>query len=140
MDRLQEQVRVLGRKVDTLQAAIDQLNNRLSPQVTTADRFPPTSRQDIEMIADTTVVDVAGVISELVPSSHSFAQGHLTLVGSEERSADILMDDSYPEAMPKTHDKALTPELQIQRLMAQLTAAYNRIADLEEQLLAQRKH
>lgn len=140
MDRLQEQVRILGRKVDTLQAAIDQLNNRLSTQVTANHGFPTVAQQDIEMIADTTVVDMAGVISELAPSSHPFIHRGLTLVGSEERSADILMDDRYPEALPKAHDRVLTPELQIQRLMAQLTAAYNRIAELEEQLLAQRKH
>jgi len=30
-------------------------------------------------------------------------------------------------------EKELTPEIQIQRLTAQLTAAYNRIAALEEQ-------
>jgi hypothetical protein len=37
-------------------------------------------------------------------------------------------------------DKLLTPEIQIQRLTAQLTAAYNRIAALEEQLLLKRIH
>jgi hypothetical protein len=34
----------------------------------------------------------------------------------------------------------ITADLQVQRLTAQLTAAYNRIAALEEQLLAQRTH
>ena len=37
-------------------------------------------------------------------------------------------------------DKNITPEIQIQRLTAQLTAAYNRIAALEEQLLRERIH
>jgi hypothetical protein len=37
-------------------------------------------------------------------------------------------------------DKNLTPEIQIQRLTAQLTAAYNRIAALEEQLMKDRIH
>jgi hypothetical protein len=32
----------------------------------------------------------------------------------------------------------ITPEIQVQRLTAQLTAAYNRIAALEEQLLSRR--
>jgi hypothetical protein len=36
--------------------------------------------------------------------------------------------------------KSMSQELQMQRLMAQLTAAYNRIAALEEQLMAQRIH
>ncbi|MEA5419530.1 hypothetical protein VB712_09865 [Spirulina sp. CCNP1310] len=35
-------------------------------------------------------------------------------------------------------EQSLSPELQVRRLTAQVTAAYNRIAALEEQLLAQR--
>jgi predicted nucleic acid-binding Zn-ribbon protein len=35
-------------------------------------------------------------------------------------------------------DSELTPEIQIRRLTAQLTAAYQRIAELEEQLMAKR--
>ncbi|MEB3116832.1 MAG: hypothetical protein VKL01_00590 [Limnothrix sp.] len=53
---------------------------------------------------------------------------------------DILIDDSYREPSDRAGDKELTPEIQVQRLMAQLTAAYNRIADLEEQLLSRRIH
>jgi hypothetical protein len=34
----------------------------------------------------------------------------------------------------------MTQDIQIQRLTAQLTAAYNRIAALEEQLVANRIH
>ena len=37
-------------------------------------------------------------------------------------------------------EKIISPEIQIQRLTAQLTAAYNRIAALEEQLLRERIH
>jgi hypothetical protein len=36
-------------------------------------------------------------------------------------------------------EQDLSPQIQIQRLTAQLTAAYNRIAALEEQLLAKRR-
>ncbi len=56
---------------------------------------------------------------------------------------DVLVDDEYesrrdwPESMSES---LLSPELQIQRLTAQLTAAYNRIAALEEQLLSKRIH
>ncbi len=52
---------------------------------------------------------------------------------------DILIDSSGVEI---THhqikEQDLAPQIQIQRLTAQLTAAYNRIAALEEQLLAKR--
>ncbi|WP_009633016.1 hypothetical protein [Synechocystis sp. PCC 7509] len=52
---------------------------------------------------------------------------------------DVLADNSSKYA-PKSGEKELTPEIQICRLTAQLTAAYNRIAALEEQILAQRIH
>jgi hypothetical protein len=37
-------------------------------------------------------------------------------------------------------ERQITTDIQIQRLTAQLTAAYNRIAALEEQLMRQRIH
>jgi hypothetical protein len=53
---------------------------------------------------------------------------------------DILLDDSYFDNNSQSLEKELTADIQIQRLTAQLTAAYNRIAALEEQLLAKRIH
>lgn len=55
----------------------------------------------------------------------------------------ILNDDKlefrhHPSSHSSGTQKALTHEIQSQRLMAQLTAAYNRIAELEERLIAQR--
>lgn len=47
---------------------------------------------------------------------------------------DLLSDSSEMLSTPSR----LAPEMQLSRLMAQLTAAYNRIALLEEQLLQQR--
>jgi uncharacterized coiled-coil protein SlyX len=52
---------------------------------------------------------------------------------------DVLSDDEEMASRPPTpNGRALSPEAQIQRLTAQLTAAYNRIAALEEQLMARR--
>ena len=53
---------------------------------------------------------------------------------------DILTDGMYLEINRQSGEKKLPPEVQIQRLTAQLTAAYNRIAALEEQLMKQRIH
>ena len=53
---------------------------------------------------------------------------------------DILMDSVYVDPETSGDDTVLSAEVQIQRLTAQLTAAYNRIAALEEQLLATRTH
>jgi hypothetical protein len=54
---------------------------------------------------------------------------------------DVLIDGT--SEMSNSHqngEKALSADIQVQRLTAQLTAAYNRIAALEEQLLARRIH
>jgi ribosomal protein L25 (general stress protein Ctc) len=52
---------------------------------------------------------------------------------------DILIDSSGVEISHRQiKEQDLAPQIQIQRLTAQLTAAYNRIAALEEQLLAKR--
>ena len=51
---------------------------------------------------------------------------------------DVLADDNYSEIDSQNGDRILAPEVQIQRLTAQLTAAYNRIAALEEQLMSRR--
>ena len=53
---------------------------------------------------------------------------------------DILSDHSFSEFDHRKREKELTPEIQIQRLTAQLTAAYNRIAALEEQLLLRSRY
>jgi hypothetical protein len=52
---------------------------------------------------------------------------------------DLISDRSILNLNNHSHrPKDFSPEVQIQRLTAQLTAAYNRIAALEEQLLARR--
>lgn len=52
-------------------------------------------------------------------------------------SKDILLEGDFT-TYKNDHHRTLSPEAQVQRLTAQLTAAYNRIADLEEQLLFKR--
>jgi hypothetical protein len=56
-----------------------------------------------------------------------------------EAHRDVLMDNE-PTPLTSTKGQTISQELQMQRLMAQLTAAYNRIAALEEQLMSQRLH
>lgn len=52
---------------------------------------------------------------------------------------DVLQDhNGWDHNNSYTGESAMPPEVQITRLTAQLTAAYNRIAALEEQLLARR--
>ena len=50
---------------------------------------------------------------------------------------DILLDEQESHTLIAPEEEPLlTTDLQVRRLTAQLTAAYNRIAALEEQLLA----
>ncbi|MEY2984817.1 MAG: hypothetical protein RLZZ568_1434 [Cyanobacteriota bacterium] len=54
---------------------------------------------------------------------------------------DIIKDDEASLSLwPHTESVSMTPDIQIRRLTAQLTAAYHRIAALEEQIIAQRHH
>ncbi len=60
-----------------------------------------------------------------------------TKMNSVMKHKDILPDN---EDWQIHNQEQINPEIQIRRLTAQLTAAYNRIAALEEQLLARRVH
>ena len=53
---------------------------------------------------------------------------------------DILVDDNSSTSSANSGGDNFAPDTQIRRLTAQLTAAYNRIAALEEQLLTYRIH
>ncbi|MFS8860615.1 hypothetical protein [Synechococcus sp. B60.1] len=68
------------------------------------------------------------------PSRYSVLTSDLV----EDGSHNFLLDDEPTGVSSRSMGHELAPEAQIQRLSAQLTAAYNRIAALEEQLLAQR--
>ncbi|MCS7030163.1 MAG: hypothetical protein NZL92_01335 [Gloeomargarita sp. SKYG116] len=71
------------------------------------------------------------VMQHNLPSHHPTTNYLSNL--SEHR--DILVE-SPPQSQLTPDHQDLPPEMQIQRLMAQLTAAYSRIATLEEQLVA----
>jgi phage I-like protein len=120
VDLLQKQIMVLTAKVDALHQVVEQLNQRI-----------------IQAIAEGKITPAKAHL-EVVGPSFTAQQGY----GNSEESLehkDILLDRSSSERM-KQGDKPLSPEVQIQRLTAQLTAAYNQIASLEERLLAQRVH
>ncbi len=80
-------------------------------------------------------------ISELIASGNGSAAPAPVHGGyaSSITHRDVL-EDKDPMVENEARGKSMSQELQMQRLMAQLTAAYNRIAALEEQLLAQRIH
>lgn len=123
MDSIQEQVVILTDKVDALHQMIDQVNIRVSEILAAA---PSPIPDDDEVLVNVPVYSHGGRVA---PS----------ILDSTFEHKDILLDNSYGDLERQGHhDTHLSPEVQIQRLTAQLTAAYNRIAALEEQLLALR--
>lgn len=123
MNSLQQQINVMSTKVDALYQLIEQLSDKLS-DVATECKFGADQLQRSDNG------------SANIPQSY---QGYLSLDSSMEHK-DVLVDRNNLDATTQSGEKQLTPEIQIQRLTAQLTAAYNRIAALEEQLLSRRIH
>ncbi len=116
MEAHQQQLMVVSTKIDALHQAVEDLSQNLTAALTPG-MLPagtihlPTQTSQQSMASDTNL-------------SHK----------------DVLIDSQSFDVDRHSGDKPLTPEVQIQRLTAQLTAAYNRIAVLEEQLLSQRVH
>ncbi len=121
MEPLQEQVTTLTNKVDALHQAIDQVNVRVAEILSAAQ----THSRD-------------GVLEENAHRRSMY--GQLRVSEPTTIHKDILVDATYIDPERSGDEMSLSPEVQIQRLTAQLTAAYNRIAALEEQLLASRVH
>ncbi|MGQ9871455.1 hypothetical protein [Leptodesmis sp.] len=123
MDTLQKQLNILSAKVDGLYQLIEQVSNRVSDIVSeckfASDRTSYTS-------------------SETGINYRSY-KGVSSLDASLEHK-DVLVDGDSLDAALQSSERKLSPEIQIQRLTAQLTAAYSRIAALEEQLISQRIH
>ncbi|CEJ45222.1 hypothetical protein [Umezakia ovalisporum] len=124
MEPLQKHILTLSHKLDALYQVIEQLDNRV------AQAFSECSLANAR--AKNNYVENSGVVA------HQF-KGHINLSPQMEHK-DVLTDGMSLEMNRQGGDKNLTPEIQIQRLTAQLTAAYNRIAALEEQLMKDRIH
>lgn len=127
MEAIQDQVSALDIKVDALHRMIEQLSYQ------TTEVLSALKRLNGERLLD---------------SAYEQSQGRLTYHAYQSRYSsestmdhkDILSDSAYSDSDSHSGERNLTPEIQIQRLTAQLTAAYNRIAALEEQLIAKRIH
>ena len=123
MEQLQKQILTLGHEVDALYEVIEQLDGKVSQAVSECSLARTEAKDNYLENNDTSGYQLKRQIR----------------LNSELEHKDVLTD-GYLEMNLKAGDKLLTPEIQIQRLTAQLTAAYNRIAALEEQLLLKRIH
>ncbi len=121
MELLQEQIIALTKKVEAIHTIIEQLNEKVSNYI---------------------IVEKANIYQGTETDSN--LQQALELKQKyncfdlELEHKDVLVDDNHLNKSSQNIDGELTSDIQIQRLTAQLTAAYNRIAALEEQLLSKR--
>lgn len=125
MASIQEQVVKLTDKVDSLYHMID----RVSEQVTAI-----LASSQLMMDADEDLR-----LGHSAPASTS-PRYNPSLLDTVCEHKDILVDSGHSDLERQSIETHLSQDIQIQRLTAQLTAAYNRIAALEEQLLAVRVH
>ena len=90
------------------------------------------------------LVPVPLLLEELIPPNLSADLVNDRLVGSNPPALSLhhslhhkdVLEDDDSFGFERTINSAVPAEMQVRRLMAQLTAAYNRIAALEEQLLS----
>lgn len=129
--------------------AADAMGHGLAPGLyhgSAAHLYPSLNRESFTAPPSSTFFSYSG--SDRRVESHSRRsdrpQFHGQALDAAARRADMhhkdVLEDSDPSqevdiALP---DRNLAPDMQVRRLTAQLTAAYNRIAALEEQLLSQR--
>ncbi|MBE9197846.1 MULTISPECIES: hypothetical protein [unclassified Nodularia (in: cyanobacteria)] len=124
MEPLQTQILNLSHKLDALCQVIEQLDHKV------AQAFSECSLANTQ--AKNNDVENTDVSRYQLKKQINF--------NPEMQHKDVLTDGMSLDMNRQGSDNNLTPEIQIQRLTAQLTAAYNRIAALEEQLMKVRIH
>lgn len=123
MDTVQKQLLTLQERVDALYQITEQINEKFLDAVATNKTAASTELKEAES-------------SNYARYSNPWYQSYRD---PSMEHKDVLRDNSTGETIAQpTGDQIMSTELQIQRLTAQLTAAYNRIAALEEQLIARR--
>ncbi|MDJ0648603.1 MAG: hypothetical protein QNJ60_07830 [Xenococcaceae cyanobacterium MO_188.B19] len=124
MDTLQIQIHELQEKVDRLHELVERISSQINAL---------TAEQKQGMEEDYSFPPLAA-------SRHQMKSSQRESLHSMSHK-DILVDDSSNGSNTVAgSEQELSPDIQIRRLTAQLTAAYNRIAALEEQLLSSRIH
>jgi len=123
METLQKQISILSTKVDALYQLIEQLSGKVTAVAT-----------ECKVGAEQRLQSEQGIQFGSRPY-----RSYNSMDAAMEHK-DVLVDSNSLEFSSHSGERQIAPEIQIQRLTAQLTAAYNRIAALEEQLLSQRVH
>jgi uncharacterized coiled-coil protein SlyX len=118
MEPIQQQINDLHQKIDLVHQQLEHLHEKITHSLTNGNYH-----RHHQMIPEQS-------------QSPKYLHYHPT-----EEDATFLVNEIFLDYNPHLpEDVNFSPQMQIQRLTAQLTAAYNRIADLEERLLSQRWH
>lgn len=149
MESIQQQISALTHKVDRIYQIVGRLQQQvdldLAAQIGNGEETSikhPFNREDSPRVngsnrrsrQDSNGYNTNGY-TDLANSSNYHHEAGEWIIAQQ----DILIDSSGVEiSHHQIKEQDLAPQVQIQRLTAQLTAAYNRIAALEEQLLAKR--
>jgi hypothetical protein len=123
MDTLQKQLNALSSKVDSLHQLIEQVSIRVSEIVSECKLGSEQGHY----------TDTNSMVGYRQPRS-------IFSIDPSLEHKDVLIDGDSLDSAIQSSERQLSPEIQIQRLTAQLTAAYSRIAALEEQLISKRIH
>jgi hypothetical protein len=150
MESIQQQISTLTRKVERIYQILDRLNQHVLQTVDDrhiSGREPsieyPLNNEDRQRFSGSDSRRLSQDRSNYrnhgyadLPSGANYRHDTAEWVIAQQ---DVLIDGSGVEiSHHQIKEQDLSPQIQIQRLTAQLTAAYNRIAALEEQLLAKR--
>ncbi|MGK7894744.1 MAG: hypothetical protein AB4372_14265 [Xenococcus sp. (in: cyanobacteria)] len=121
MNSLQIQITELEEKIDNLRKLVERIGEQVN--ILVKDKSTTSSAYSLS-------ASYARNNSAAKESDNAYSLTH---------HKDIIMDDTSDTGINSaSNDSELSTEIQIRRLTAQLTAAYNRIAALEEQLLTYR--
>lgn len=120
MDTLQKQIKGLENKISNLHQLVEKIGDRVD-NISSRDRSTEAYSLSLEQYKSRSSSEDKEIAYSL--SHHK----------------DILLDETSSNSRnSSSSERELSPDIQIRRLTAQLTAAYNRIAALEEQLLSHR--
>ncbi len=140
MNQIQDQILELDDKMNRVYQMIETLTSQIEILVNQQNHQPysqthsqtyPQTPENSELIQESYNYSIE---DEIMGENH-----HNPEFDAFMEHKDIIADSIRWESNTSSrYDRTLSSDLQIRRLTAQLTAAYNRIAALEEQLLSRR--
>ncbi len=128
MDGLQQQINELNDKFNQLHQIVEQVSQQISILATPKETSAPNCQESVDSVPNPTPYPTA--LSSVANEPFKLGMKHKDIISDDRENQSLIA----PEG-----EVVLSRDLQVRRLTAQLTAAYNRIAALEEQLLACRR-